>query len=93
MSAVRNIDTLFFMLVWDRYIFQKKRTRTRYAKLVFWHPVGSAGQVGHCGGSGVQNIDLLFFLLLWDRYEFHKNASGHPISNLCFCIRWYLQVT
>jgi hypothetical protein len=39
-SEMENIDALFFMLVWDRYRFQKKRTRTRDTELVFLHPVG-----------------------------------------------------
>jgi hypothetical protein len=51
------------MLGWDRYRFHKKYTRTRYAELVFLHPVGSAGHILH---SGVQNIDALFFVLDWD---------------------------
>jgi hypothetical protein len=34
-SGARNVDALFFMLVWDRYIFHKKRIRTCYVKLVF----------------------------------------------------------
>jgi hypothetical protein len=33
------------MLRWDRYGFHKKRFKTRYAKLVFLHSVGS---MGHC---------------------------------------------
>jgi hypothetical protein len=47
----------------------------------------------HCNASGAQNFDALFFLLGWDRYRFHKNAFGHLTPNLCFSIRWYLQVT
>jgi hypothetical protein len=34
-SGVRNIDALFFMLVWDWYRFDKKCTETRYVEHVF----------------------------------------------------------
>jgi hypothetical protein len=47
----QNIDALFFMLVWDRYGFDNKCFRTRYAKFVFLHPMGYAGQVMHSGVS------------------------------------------
>jgi hypothetical protein len=54
-----------------------------------------------------QNIDELLFLLGWDRYGFNKmrirtryigmdstkSVPRHITSNLCFCIRWDLQVT
>jgi hypothetical protein len=51
MSEERIVNVLFFMLEWDRYGFDKKCFRTRYAKLVFSHPVGSAGHVVHSGAS------------------------------------------
>jgi hypothetical protein len=38
-SGVQEVDALFFMLEWDRYGFDKMRTRTRYAELVFLHLV------------------------------------------------------
>jgi hypothetical protein len=40
------------MLDWDWYVFDKKRARTRDAKIVFLHPVGAVGHVLHYGGSG-----------------------------------------
>jgi hypothetical protein len=40
-----DVNTLFFMVGWDRYVFDKKRVGTRYAELVFSHLVGSAGML------------------------------------------------
>jgi hypothetical protein len=37
-SGERNIDTLFFMLEWDQYGFDKKCITTRYAELLIFHP-------------------------------------------------------
>jgi hypothetical protein len=51
-SGERIIDTLFFELRWDRYGFDKKRFRTRYAELHFLHPVASVGHIVHFGASG-----------------------------------------
>jgi hypothetical protein len=50
-SRVRNMDALFFVVLWDRYGFDKKRFRTHYAKLIFLHLVLSAGHVVHSGAS------------------------------------------
>jgi hypothetical protein len=51
-SRARNINALFFMLGWDRYVLDKKRTGTRYSELMFLHPVGSARHVVNSGAYG-----------------------------------------
>jgi hypothetical protein len=43
-----------------RHGYNKKRAGTRYAELVFLHPMGSAGHVVHSSASGVQNVNALF---------------------------------
>jgi hypothetical protein len=50
-SWVENIDAPFFILRWDWYRYDKKRTRTRYAELVFLLPMGSTGHGVHSGAS------------------------------------------
>jgi hypothetical protein len=45
------------MLVCARCGIDKKRARTRYAELVFLHPVGSAGHVMYSGASG-SDVDI-----------------------------------
>jgi hypothetical protein len=51
-SRTRNIIVLFFILRWDGYGFDKKCTRTCYAKLVFLHSIGSVGHVVHSSAFG-----------------------------------------
>jgi hypothetical protein len=38
----------------------KKSVETRYAELMFLHPVGCLGHVVRCGVSGVRNVNTLF---------------------------------
>jgi hypothetical protein len=47
---------------------------TRYAELVFLHPVGSAGHIVHSGVAGEENVNALFFTLRWDWYGYDKNS-------------------
>jgi hypothetical protein len=51
-SGAQQVDSLFFMLRWDWYRFQKESIETRYAEVEFLHPVGYAGHVMHSGASG-----------------------------------------
>jgi hypothetical protein len=60
------------MLGWDRFESHKKRDGTSYAKLVFLHPMGSAGHVVRSGSSGVRNVDTLFFIPVWAQSGSHK---------------------
>jgi hypothetical protein len=79
---------------WDQYGFDEKRFRTRYAELVFLHPVGSACHVEHSGAAGVRNDNALFFLLGWDWYGFDKKPFKTRYAKLVFfCIRRDLRVT
>jgi hypothetical protein len=52
-SGTRNIDALFFMLMWGRYGFHKKHDGTRYFKLLFLHLVASTGHAVQSSASGV----------------------------------------
>jgi hypothetical protein len=81
------------MLRWDRYRFNKKHVRSRYAKHVSWHPRGSASHVVHSGAFGAQNVDTQFFVIGSADAVFINSEIGHITPNLCFCIRWDLRVT
>jgi hypothetical protein len=72
------------MLRWARCDFQKKHTRTRYAELVFLHPVGYAGHVVHYSAFGLRNINALFFILRWAQCGLHKNRVRTRYTKLVF---------
>jgi hypothetical protein len=52
------------MLGWDRYGFDKKCAGTRYAKLLFLHPVGSEGHIVPFDVPGARIVDALLFMVL-----------------------------
>jgi hypothetical protein len=81
------------MLGWARSRFHRKHVGTRYAVLVFLHPVGSAGEEVHSGGAGAGSVNTLFFTLGVGRCGVHKKHAGYVTVNLCFCIRYDLRVT
>jgi hypothetical protein len=72
--------------------FNKKCIGTRYAELVFLQPVGSVSHVVHSIASGAQNISALFSSSGGTESDSRKNVGEHVMPNLCFCIRWDLQV-
>jgi hypothetical protein len=59
-------------------------TMTRYAKIVFLHPVGSAGHMVLFGAPGTRNDDALFFMLGWDQCSFHKKCVRTRYVKLVF---------
>jgi hypothetical protein len=82
--GVRNVDALFFILVWERYVFDKKRVGAHYPELVFLRLVGSACHIVHCDASGARNVDVLFFMLLWARCGYDKRCIGTCYAELVF---------
>jgi hypothetical protein len=75
-SGVQNVDALFFIPGWARRGSHKKCAGTRYAQLVFLHPMGSMIHVVRYGVSRTRNIDALFFMLGWAWFGSHKKRVG-----------------
>jgi hypothetical protein len=86
-SGARNVDALLFMLVWDRYGFDKRHTRTQYAELVFPQPGGYAGHIMHSSESGEPIVDVPFFMLGWDQYGIDKGCIGTCCAKVLFLHR------
>jgi hypothetical protein len=74
------------MLGWARCGFHERHVVTRYAELVFLHPMGSVGHIVNSGAYGPQNIDALFVCSSGTGMDSTKCALGHITLNLCFCI-------
>jgi hypothetical protein len=81
-SGTQNVIALFFMVGWDRFRFDKKRPRTRYAELVFLHLVGSAGYVVHSVRSRARNVDAIFYIRGWTQCGFHRKRVGTHYADL-----------
>jgi hypothetical protein len=72
------------MVGWPWCGFHKKQVGTRYAKIVFLHPVGSAGHIVHSSASGVRNVDAIFFLLGSAWSGFCKKHAVHVTRTCVF---------
>jgi hypothetical protein len=85
-SAFRalTVDELFCMVGWAGCGFHKKHARTRYAKLVFLHPVGYAGHIVHSCASGARNVDALFLMLRFTQCSFNKKRAETRYAKLVF---------
>jgi hypothetical protein len=79
-----DVDAPFFKLESAQCPSHEKRVQTRYAKLVFLHPVGSSGSIVHSGASGAQNGDTQFFKLGSARCGFYKKRTGKCYTELIF---------
>jgi hypothetical protein len=51
-SVAQKVNTIFFVVGWDRYGFDRKRPTTSNVELVFLHFVGYAGHIVYSDASG-----------------------------------------
>jgi hypothetical protein len=72
------------MLKWAWFSFQKKRTGTRYAELVFLHSMGFVGHIVHSGVFGARNALALFFMVGWAQCGLQKKCAGTRYAELMF---------
>jgi hypothetical protein len=95
-SRTRNVDALFFMLDWERYGFHKNHVGTRYAELVFLHPLDTLffmlrrDRYGfHKKSTGACYVKHVFLHALGSAgHLVHSDASGPQNVNalfLCSC--------
>jgi hypothetical protein len=70
-----------------------RSTGTRYAELVFLHPVRSSGHVVHSGAPGDEMTMHIFSCSGGTGSDSTKSMTEHVMLNLCFRIRWHLGVT
>jgi hypothetical protein len=82
--GARIFYAIFFMLVWAQCASHRKRARTCYAELVFFHLVQSVDHLLHSGSSKVQNVDALFFMHEWTHRRSHKKRTGTCYVKLVF---------
>jgi hypothetical protein len=63
---------------------RKKHAETRYAELVFLHPVGSAGHVVHSVHTGHEMLMHYFSCWGWAGVDSTKSVMRYVTPNLCF---------
>jgi hypothetical protein len=83
-SRARNVIAEFFIIGWDRYGFDKKRTGTLYSEPMFLHLVGSVGHQVYFGAFWTQNKIALFSYLVETSTDSTISALGHIYAELVF---------